>query len=264
MCGLVRPTSGAVRIDGVSVADHPRNAASKAAVVLEGNRNIYWRLSARDNVDYFAGLQGIPRRKGAAYRDELLERFGLTEKAKTPARLLSRGMQQKLALVCALAHRAPLLLLDEPTLGLDVEISHELRSYIRALASEGHAILLSSHDMSVVEDICDRVVVLVDGRLVANDTVPNLLGLFKAQAYRFVVSGTFEPDVVASLTERFPLLRTTTEDQATAIEVEFADESGLSELLGVLNQNGTRVISIDREDPDLEKVFLHLIKRERA
>lgn len=264
MCGLVRPTSGRVLVGGTVVADHLRVVAARVAAVLEGNRNVMWRLSARENVDFFAGLQGISRRSIAAYRDELLERFGLTDKARTPARLLSRGMQQKLALVCALAHRAPVLLLDEPTLGLDVEISHELRGYIRSLADEGHTILLSSHDMSVVEDVCDRVAVLVDGRLVANDTVPKLLSLFRAQAYRFVVRGNLSSDLRTDISNRFPVMTTASLDGTTTIDVEFADDRGLSDLLGLLGRDGATVVSIDREEPDLEKVFLHLIQRERA
>jgi ABC-2 type transport system ATP-binding protein len=265
MCGLVRPTSGHVAVNGIDVATNLRRAAAQIAAVLEGDRNLHWRLSARENVDFYAGLQGISRRAGAAFRDELLERFGLTEKARTPARLLSRGMKQKLALVCALAHRAPVLLLDEPTLGLDVEISHELRGYIRTLAAEGHTILLSSHDMSIVEDICDRVVVLVAGRVVADDTVPNLLALFRAQAYRFVVTGALGAELRAQLEQRFPLLNAQPPDGGrTTIDVEFADDEGLNVLLSLLSSNGTSVVSIDREDPDLEQVFLHLIKRGRT
>jgi len=264
MCGIVRPTSGRVTVGGTDVTERPREAAHKVAAVLEGNRNILWRLNVRENIEFFAGLQGISRSAGAKHHDELIERFGLTDKAKTPARMLSRGMQQKLALACALAHRAPVLLLDEPTLGLDVEISHELRTYIRELAAEGHTILLSSHDMSVVEDVCDRVVVLVDGRLVANDTVPNLLGLFRAQAYRFVVDGALGADLETSLRNRFPLMRVEQGDGRTTIELEFADADGLPDLLRLFAQDGAVVLSIDREEPDLEKVFLHLIERSRA
>ena len=264
MCGLVRPTSGRVTVGGTDVVEDPRGVASRVAAVLEGNRNILWRLNVRENIEFFAGLQGISRSAGRPLRDELVERFGLTDKMKTPARMLSRGQQQKLALACALAHQAPVLLLDEPTLGLDVEISHELRTYIRQLAAEGHTILLSSHDMSVVEDVCDRVVVLVDGRLVADDTVPNLLGLFRAQAYRFVVDGALGTDLDASLRGRFPLMRAVHADGRTTIELEFADERGLPDLLRLLAQDGATVVSIDREDPDLEKVFLNLIQRSRS
>lgn len=264
ICGLVRPTSGAVTIDGVSVADRPRAAAKRTAAVLEGNRNLYWRLTARENVDLFAGLQGISRRTGVRFRNALLERFGLTEKATTPARMLSRGMQQKLSLACALARRTPVLLLDEPTLGLDVETSRELRWYIRELAQEQHTILLSSHDMKVVQDVCDRVVVLVDGRLVADDTVRNLLELFSAQAYHFVIKGALDDGRREVIEARFPLSKFQSIDGQTTIDVEFADERGIFDLVRALDDGGTVIESIDREEPDLEQVFLRLVQGARA
>jgi ABC-2 type transport system ATP-binding protein len=264
MCGLVRPTSGDVAIGGTQVAFHPRAAAKRVAAVLEGNRNLYWRLTARENVDLFAGLQGIPRHTGKALRDDLLERFGLSDKATTPARMMSRGMQQKLSLACALARRTPVLLLDEPTLGLDVEISQELRTYVRELARDAHTILLSSHDMKVVQDVCDRVVVLVDGRVVADDTVPNLLRLFSAQAYTFVVQSRLDGAQLEALRSRFPLLKLNENDGRTTISVEFADDRGIFDLVRALDVNGTVVESVDREEPDLEQVFLHLIKDARS
>lgn len=264
MSGLVRPSSGSIKLAGVDVWDHLNLAASKVSVVLEGNRNLYWRMTARENIDFFAGLQGVRRSSGARLRDELLEQFGLTEKARTPARMLSRGMQQKLALACALARRAPILLLDEPTLGLDVEISHELRGYLRGLANEGHSILLSSHDMSVVSDICDRVIVLVDGRIVADDTVRNLLQLFRAQAYRFLIAGALPEADAAALKTRFPLLSIEREGPDTAVQVEFADDDGIYDIIEVFRSGGAKIQTIDRKEPDLEEVFLNLVKESRA
>jgi ABC-2 type transport system ATP-binding protein len=263
MSGLVRPTSGTVELDGLSVWGEPRKAASKVSVVLEGNRNLYWRMTARENIDFFAGLQGIKRRSGIAFRDELLERMGLTEKARTPARMLSRGMQQKLALACALARKTPVLLLDEPTLGLDVEISLELRSYLRNLAREGHSILISSHDMNVVQAVCDRVVVLVDGRIVADETVSNLLGLFRAQAYSFVLRPDISMHQTERLQKRFPLLSIRKEASDTVVEVEFADETGLYDIVDIFRSDGTVVRSIDRKEPNLEEIFINLIKKAR-
>ncbi|MFQ5795465.1 MAG: ABC transporter ATP-binding protein [Candidatus Bipolaricaulia bacterium] len=188
LCTLIRPTSGHITIDGTDTLAHPRVALGKIAAVLEGNRNIYWRLSPRENLEFFAGLQGIPTRKIRPYIDQLIELFNLGEKAKTPARMLSRGMQQKLAVACALVKGTDILLLDEPTLGLDVETSYELRNVLKEMAKRGErTILLSSHNMNVVEEICDRVIIIHQGRVVTDDQVANLLELFKARAYRFAI-----------------------------------------------------------------------------
>jgi ABC-2 type transport system ATP-binding protein len=117
--------------------------------------------------------------------------------------------------------------------------------------------------MKVVQDICDRVVVLVDGRVVANDTVPNLLALFRAQAYRFVITGSVPSDQRIAIETRFPLSRFTSEDGRTSIDVEFADERGFFDLVRVLDRDGTVVESVEREEPDLEQVFLRLIQKVR-
>jgi ABC-2 type transport system ATP-binding protein len=263
MAGLVIPTKGDVVLDGVSVTRSPRRAAKNVAVVLEGNRNLYWRMNCNENIEFFAGLQGIKRKDGERLRDELLERFGLGDKARTPARMLSRGMQQKLALACALARKTPILLLDEPTLGLDVETSHELRGFIRELARDGHTILLSSHDMDVVQAVADRVVVIVGGRVVANDTVPQLLALFRAQAYHFTVT-TLTDGQRAALTERFPLVACSQGESGVVVQVEFADDRGLYDLIAILESGGSAVLSIDRQEPDLEQVFLKLVEGARA
>jgi ABC-2 type transport system ATP-binding protein len=263
LCGIIRPTAGAIEVDGFDVVADPVHAGGHVAAVLEGNRNLYWRMNVRENIEFFAGLQGIGLREVRSCRDDLVERFGLGAKARTPARMLSRGMQQKLALACALARQTSVLILDEPTLGLDVETSHELRAHLRELAAE-RTILLSSHDMDVVQDVCDRVVVLAAGRVVADDAVGNLLALFRAQAYRFVLDSPLTPAQSAAVHERFPLVVITDEPDSTVVEVEFADDTALYDLVDVLRAGGTRVVSIDRNEPDLEQVFLHLVRQRGA
>jgi len=125
LAGLIKPTSGEIYLDGIDALRDQKRALGRVAAVLEGNRNIYWRLTPRENLEFFGGLQGLPLRRVRSYIDEheLLELFDLKGKVNTPARKLSRGMQQKLAVACALVKQTEVLLLDEPTLGLDVETS---------------------------------------------------------------------------------------------------------------------------------------------
>ncbi|MCI2427563.1 ABC transporter ATP-binding protein, partial [Candidatus Acetothermia bacterium] len=134
ICTLINPTKGTINVNGTDAVKNSRTVLQKVTAVLEGNRNIYWRLSVRENLEFFAGLQGIPARRVQNYIDQLIELFQLKEKEQTPARKLSRGMQQKLAVACALVKQTDILLLDEPTLGLDVEISHELRFALKEMA----------------------------------------------------------------------------------------------------------------------------------
>jgi ABC-2 type transport system ATP-binding protein len=260
ICTLVRPTAGSIVLDGIDVLARPRAAVAHVAAVLEGNRNVYWRLSVRENIEFFAALHGNSSRSIRSYLDQLIEQFGLRDKRDAPARMLSRGMQQKLAVACALARQTPVVLLDEPTLGLDVETSLELRQYLRELGTTERTIVVTSHDMDVVQEVCDRVVIINHGRVVADDKVANLLALFKAQAYRVQVAGSLSPEQQAALRARFSLIEISAADGSATIDVELPGGSGLYDLMDVLRSGNSVIEGIDRADPDLEQIFLQILK----
>ncbi len=261
ICTILRPTSGEIWVDGADAIRNPRAALEKVTAVLEGNRNIYWRLTVRDNLEFFAGLQGQSLRSVRSYIDELIEMFGLKEKVHEQARALSRGMQQKLAVACALVKRTPILLLDEPTLGLDVETSYELRWILKRMAEQGQrTILLSSHDMNVVQDICERVVIINRGKIVVDDRIENLKRLFSASAYRFEIAGQLSPQQEQRLKEQFDLIKITANDQRTVIEAELLDARRVYEIIDVLQSNGCQLESVGKQYPDLEEIFLKIVK----
>lgn len=263
LCTLIRPTAGEIRIHGADAVRRPKAALRHVSAVLEGNRNVYWRLSVLENLKFFAGLQGLPYRQVKAYIDELISTFDLGGKANTPARKLSRGMQQKLAVACALVKQTEILLLDEPTLGLDVETSYELRGILKRMARLGQrTVLLSSHDMHVVQDICERVIIIKDGRIVTDDRVENLLKLFKARAYRFEIAGHLSPAQQERLKRQFPLLEICATDHHTVLEAELPDALKIYEVISILQSEGSLLESIDRQDPDLEEIFLKIVKGE--
>jgi ABC-2 type transport system ATP-binding protein len=264
ICTILLPTSGEIWVDGVDVLRNPRAALEKVTAVLEGNRNVYWRLTVRDNLEFFAGLQGQSLRSVRAYIDELIELFNLTEKVNEQARALSRGMQQKLAVACALVKRTPILLLDEPTLGLDVETSYELRWILKRMAEQGErTILLSSHDMNVVQDICERVIIINHGRIVADDRIENLQKLFTASAYRFEIEGHLSPQQQQKLTKQFDIIKISTDGSRTIIEAELLDSQKVYEIIDVLRENGCQLESVGKQYPDLEEIFLRIVKGEK-
>ncbi len=265
LCALVTPTGGRTVVDGVDAVADPRGAVGKLAAVLEGNRNVYWRLTSRENLEHFAGLHGIRRRTVRALIDDLIERFGLTEQRDAEARTLSRGMQQKLAVACAFVKQTPILLLDEPTLGLDVEISLELRAMLRSMAADGgRTILLSSHDMDVVQDVCERVIIINHGRIVTADRISNLLDLFRVRAYRFTVNGLLTADRTAALRDAFPGVEIAPDGNTSTIEVELADGERIYELIDRLRAADVMIESIDRREPDLADVFVRILHGEAA
>jgi ABC-2 type transport system ATP-binding protein len=261
IAGLVKATLGEIWLDGVDALRHPNKAMERVAALLEGNRNIYWRLTPRENLEFFAGIQGHPVRKVKGYIQELIEVFDLKDKERTPARKLSRGMQQKLALACALVRQTQVLLLDEPTLGLDVETSYELRHVLKEMAARGErTILLSSHDMHVVQDICERVIIINNGRVVVDDRVTNLMKLFQASAYRFEIDGGLSGQLEVKLKERFPLLTLSATDHRTYIDADLKDGTELYEVLEILKDGSTQIESISHKEPDLEEIFLSIVK----
>ncbi|MFN4218494.1 MAG: ABC transporter ATP-binding protein [Candidatus Bipolaricaulia bacterium] len=264
ICTILRPTSGEIWVDGADAVRNPRAALEKVTAVLEGNRNIYWRLNVRDNLEFFAGLQGQSLRSVRSYIDELIEMFNLTEKVHEQARALSRGMQQKLAVACALVKRTPILLLDEPTLGLDVETSYELRWILKRMAERGErTVLLSSHDMNVVQDICERVIIINHGKIVVDDRVENLRRLFSASAYRFEIEGYLSQAHEHKLKEQFDLIKISRDGQRTVIEAELLDTQKVYEIIDVLKENGCRLESVGKQYPDLEEIFLRIVKGEK-
>ena len=259
--GLILPTSG--RVEVLGVPSHRPQVAQHVAAVLEGARNVYWRLSVEENLAFFAGLQGLSPRRARTRIHKLIALFGLEEKRKTVANLLSQGMKQKLAVACALVKDTEVVLLDEPTLGLDVETSHELRRLIRQLAQEeGRTVLLSSHDMGVVEETCQRVVILAQGKVVTDDRVDRLLKLFRTRAWSIQVAGGISQDTVNRLREVFPLIKLHSFDHGATLEVELAPGQDFYELLDLLREEGVELEGISRAEPDLEEVFLKIVRGE--
>ena len=256
-CALIQPTAGRVAIDGIDPFSRPRAALGKIAAVLEGNRNVYWALTVKQNLEFFAGMQGISFGSVRAYVDQLLRLFHLDHKADTVARMLSRGMQQKLALACALVKQTEILLLDEPTLGLDVTTSMELRTVLRELAMRGdRTIMLSSHDMGVVEAVCDRVIIMHRGKVVVDDRLSNLLELFRPRAYRCILAETLTEAQETGIRERFGGAQLRTRPQENMIEVEIPSAEGIYHLMDTLRASGAMVHSVERRPPTLEEVFL--------
>ncbi|MCX8103645.1 MAG: ABC transporter ATP-binding protein [Candidatus Bipolaricaulota bacterium] len=261
---ILRPTAGEIWVDGADAIKNSRAALERVTAVLEGNRNVYWRLTVKDNLELFAGLQGQSLRSVRSYIDELIEMFNLKEKVQEQARALSRGMQQKLAVACALVKRTPILLLDEPTLGLDVETSYELRWILKRMAEQGQrTILLSSHDMNVVQDICERVIIINHGRIVVDDKIENLKRLFTASAYRFEIEGHLNQTQEQKLTEQFDLIKISRDGPRTVIEAELLDDQRVYEIIDVLKENGCRLESVGKQYPDLEEIFLRVVKGEK-
>ena len=170
---VLKPDSGKATIDDIDVVAEPIAARRKLGV-LPHNAGLYPQLNARENISYFAELQGLSRREFEPRVEELLVRLELTEIADRRANGFSQGERTKVALARALVHEPSHLLLDEPSNGLDVMATRSLRQWLRELKADGRCIILSSHIMQEVTALCDDIVIIAHGRVVAQGTPDEL------------------------------------------------------------------------------------------
>lgn len=254
IAGLVHPDDGDASIKGYSIRKEPRQALMHIGAVLEGSRNLYWRLTPMENFEYWGGIRGIPRKVARARGRELLQVFGLEAKAKHTLQKLSRGMQQQVAICAALIHQPALLLLDEPTLGLDLEASDRIQNLIRKLASEQHmGILLTTHQMEIAQALSDRVSIIQNGKMVVEGRTAEVLEQFSGNAYLFVLAEPLASGLRQSLVDLGAEF-----DSDVRFRLALADPSDLYSVLGRIAPHP--VVRIERDTADLARVFRHVTK----
>jgi len=257
--GLLLPSSGTVRIAGVNASRNPQLAFEHVSGVLEGARNVYWRLTVRENLRFFAGLQGSDLKAAEDYRQELLESFDLDGKSDELVKNLSRGMKQKASIACALARDTPILFLDEPTLGLDVEMTRRLQTELSRLTDRDRTVVLSSHDMDVVQAVADRVIIMNEGCIVVDDRIENLIELFHTQRYEITVANPIPDDLSDRLEAKFSLGIRESATDATILKVTLPETDAFYHLVSELESAEVTIEAVHSVEPDLEEVFLSVI-----
>ncbi|HEY9909554.1 MAG TPA: ABC transporter ATP-binding protein [Thermosynechococcaceae cyanobacterium] len=254
VAGLIRPDAGWVRI-GDRDPHQNSQALRFIGAVLEGNRNTYWRLTPEENLEYFGVLKGLSQKVARQRSQELLERFHLTDKRRAQVQSLSRGMQQKLAIAVALIHQPQLLLLDEPTLGLDVEATEDVKRQVREIAQSGCAILLTTHQLAIAEELSDRVAIINGGEIVVEETTDELIRQFSGSSYRIEVAEEIDVD------RRYKL-----EALGVAIESErslqIIDSDLLYSALEILKP--LPLMQVQKDQATLTDVFLNFVRREQS
>ncbi|HKW78045.1 MAG TPA: ABC transporter ATP-binding protein [Candidatus Limnocylindria bacterium] len=178
---LLEPTSGEARVFGIDVSAHPREVRGRIGAMLSGERSLYWKLTGRENLEYFAALYHVPPRETRSRIAGVLSAVSLGDRADDYVERYSTGMRQRLALARALLPDPPLLLLDEPTVGLDPQASRDLRDRVRELKRAGRTVLLTTHYMEEADQLCDRVAIIDHGRIVALDAPAALKRTIRAE-----------------------------------------------------------------------------------
>ena len=259
MCGVVIPDSGRVTLLGHDVRRNRGTAMRQIGAVLEGARTTYWRLSAMENLMYFGRLKGVRGKYLKPRAERLLKELDLWERRNDDVKEFSRGMQQKVAISAALMSDPPIVLLDEPTLGLDVESAQTVREWISQLAKvENKTVLLTTHQLAMAQELCDRIAIINEGRLIADRSVDELLSLFRRDYYTIRVGGQFKNQ--GSLPEGLILEQG---DSETTISGDIADQERLHQVLRCIREEGLPLLSVQRSEPSLEHIFVELLQEDR-
>ena len=252
LAGLVRPDSGTLQVMGHDVQSDYRNARRKLGVVPQ---EIVFDpfFSVREILRLQSGYFGI--RNNDDWIDELLVNLDLASKANANMRALSGGMKRRVLVAQALVHRPPVIVLDEPTAGVDVELRQTLWQFIRRLNRDGHTIVLTTHYLEEAESLCSRIAMLKGGRVVALDSTENLLQSHANHALRFRLGeGDQLPPVFAG--------KAVFSEGIWALP--FEDYSEVGTLVDTLRNAGCTLQELEIGKPDLEDVFLDVMKGKAA
>ena len=257
ICGLVRPSNGKITVNQLDVWRQRSSAMLNIGAVLEGTRNIHWTLSAWDNLIYFGHLKGLWGKTLSTRAEALLKELELWDRRSDLVRIFSRGMQQKVAVACALIADPPVVLLDEPTLGLDVQAARTVKQKIVRLARNfGKTIVLTTHQLDMAQDVCDRVAIIIKGQIITNQPKAELLEVFQKQYYQVKVSGILSSEQ----SQAFREMAVEEKDGVTILSGTVADPQQIYSLIERLRALAVPLLSVNRVEPDLEDIFIHYVE----
>lgn len=256
LAGLVLKTSGHVTIWGWDQDRNPRQSRASIGVMPQ-ELNLDPFFSPRDALEVQAGLYGVPKNRRRS--DEILEMVGLTDKADAYARTLSGGMRRRLLLGKALVHHPHILVLDEPTAGVDIELRQMLWTNVRKLNRErGMTIILTTHYLEEAEEMCDEIAIINQGAVVARDSTRNLLGQLDAKTM------VIEPVSAPETLPQGPGITIERRDGGLIALSYHASQTTAEDVLELVRGAGIRIRDVRTEQADLEDVFLELTRSRPA
>jgi ABC-2 type transport system ATP-binding protein len=257
--GLLRPDSGKISVGGADVWTDSRKAKALMGVAPQ-ELAIYEELSARENLEFWGQVAGLKRAEAKARAAELLETLALADRAKEPVKAFSGGMKRRVNIGCALLHRPKLLLLDEPTVGIDPQARSNILELVRKLSVDGAAILYTTHYLEEAEHLCHRIGIIDHGQLHAEGTLGELQKRLSGDRL-FLVEGNFEganPEAWPGFTEKFRIIQKT----ARQITVAAVGARDPADCLRDLLQLPVAAENVMLKRPSLNDVFLQLTGRE--
>ena len=256
MTGLSRPTAGRITIDGIDVRRQPKKAQAVMGIVPDES-NLYNEMDGFDNLCFCASLYGMRKDERETKARQLLEQFKLKDAGQRPFKAYSKGMRRKLTIAAALIHSPKILFLDEPTTGIDVESSRQIREMITGLKRQGTTIFLTTHYIEEAERICDRVAFIAEGKIVASGAVPELMAMIShGHAIRFVTDKSPE-SLIGELRARFMESEVTIRPDHSLVMAS-EQRVPLLPVMEFIHSKGIDVYEARELRPSLEDVFVRL------
>ena len=256
LAGLVNKTDGRATIWGFDIDAHPRNAKASIGIV---NQEILFDpfFTPRETLEIQAGLYGVAKADRRSL--ELLRAVHLEDKADAYARTLSGGMKRRLMVAKAMVHSPPVLVLDEPTAGVDIELRQQLWAYVRELNHAGVTVVLTTHYLEEAEQLCDRIAIINHGRLIANEPTRDLVG----KAQEKIVAVTVDRDLSAA--PEAPCFEKIVLRGTRVLDITYhKDRVNAGEVLAAVTRDGLGIVDVSTKEPDLEDVFLSLTRAANA
>jgi len=252
LAGIVIKNHGTVNVWGYDLDTNPRQVRASIGIVPQ-EVNLDAFFSPRKLLELQAGLYGIPKKDRIT--ETILKLVSLDKKANAYARSLSGGMKRRLLIAKAMVHRPPILVLDEPTAGVDVELKQNLWNNIRLLNKQGVTIILTTHIMSEAQEMCDRIAILNKGNLVTLDTTDNLLNHIKIKKIIFKVKKTILID-----SKELNGIKFNYESNNEITAIYEREKHKIDEIINKIKNAGMEIYDISTDDGDLEDVFIDLTK----
>jgi len=274
LCTLILHDEGEAYVNGFDVRKEPSQVLRNLQAVIGGSIGFEWRLTARQGLEFYASLYGLPKYEARKKIDYLLDFTGLKDRADDMYQRYSSGMRRKLVLCRTLLQDVPIVLFDEPTVGLDPPTSAEIRELLRDKLSrdEGKTVLISTHNMWEAQEICDRIAILYRGKIVACDSPDNIRRLIRPETvYNITLqSPKFNKEHEKMLKDLQEMAgvknltpRVTPEGVFQRLTLYLDKNYSLSSVLKVLFSYGLEIKSVDAREPDLEEAFIALTREEQ-
>ena len=250
--GLVLKTSGSIKICGVDIDKNSKLSRTKIGIVPQ-ELNIDPFFTPIELLELQGGLCGVAKKNRKS--EEILFNLGLAEQKNSYARTLSGGMRRRLLIAKALVHNPDVLILDEPTAGVDVELRKNLWHYIRKLNKDGMTICLTTHYLEEAQELCDYITILNKGKIIKSDTKINLLNLVGKKTVRFILDKDYP------IPNKLKIYEASIKNNILTLSYE-KNKVDLKIIINILNENNIIFKEIDTYENDLEDIFIDLIKNE--